>query len=55
MKSQKKKSRKLALNRETVRELDDRALGEAKGAHVILTPVINTLPLQDCIVIQTGA
>ena len=44
--------KKLTLKRQTLRELDDRDLKVAGGGE--LTPVIKTLPLQDCIVIVGG-
>ncbi|HEV3230712.1 MAG TPA: hypothetical protein VG245_00515 [Candidatus Dormibacteraeota bacterium] len=40
---------KLALSRETVRELDDRHLTGVAGEIGPWTPVIHTLPLNNCI------
>lgn len=50
MKEQSK--RKLSLSRETVRELQDSALDEVKGAAISYgcwTPVIWTLPVTQCV------
>ena len=49
----KKEPRKLSLNRETVRELDDNTLRGVNGAAISVggcwTPVIWTLPVDQCV------
>ena len=45
--------RKLSLNKEVLRNLDVRGLRKVGGGQPQLTPVVNTLPLNDCIAVRT--
>jgi hypothetical protein len=46
--------KKLSLHRETVRELSEAELTQVGGAIPPWTPVIHTLPLNQCIAIASG-